>query len=90
MESGQSESKQISSEFDAPRWSVMSFDDCAASGLAYEEARKMVEQMSDNVAGLCIVTDEAAQRMLNSKNQKSSSNSQSPEVAAPKTFADIL
>ena len=54
------------SEFDAPRWSVVSFEKCAASGLSYQEAVELVRQMSDSFSGLCIVTDEAAHRILRS------------------------
>lgn len=45
------------------RWAVISFDRCAARGLTYAEAvEKMRELMAAKVAGLCIVTDAAAER----------------------------
>lgn len=51
-------------ELDEPRWSVVSFDQMEAGGLTYSQAsRLMAELESHNVAGLCIVTDQAAERM---------------------------
>ena len=45
-------------------WSVISFERCEASGLTYAQAvEKMIELDCQNVAGLCIVTDEAAARI---------------------------
>lgn len=51
------------SELSAPRWSVVTVEDIAASGLIYEEARKLAAQMSGEVSGLCIITDEAANKI---------------------------
>jgi len=46
------------------RWSVVSFDKCEASNLTYERAAKKLSELeAAKVAGLCIVTDEAATRM---------------------------
>ena len=57
------------SELQQPRWSVISFDKCEASGLTYEAAaEKMAELEAAKVAGLCIVTDEAAVQMSRGKN----------------------
>ena len=51
----------VKSGFTAPIWSVVSFENCAASGMTYEEAMaKMAELRVENVSGLCIVTDDAA------------------------------
>lgn len=45
------------------RWAVISFDRCAAHDLTYEEAEeKMAELMAANVSGLCIVTNDTAER----------------------------
>lgn len=53
----------FSEELGAPRWSVMSFDEVAVRGLSYEEAARWLDKLrSQNVHGLCIVTDEAANR----------------------------
>ena len=53
------------SELGEACWSVVSFDKCEAGGLTYSEAeKKMAELLANNVYGLCIVTDEAAQRVV--------------------------
>jgi hypothetical protein len=52
------------SELELPRWSVVSFDKCEASGLTYSAAIHLLEtKEAEGVYGLCIVTDEAAQRI---------------------------
>ena len=54
----------ILSELDQPRWSVVSFDRREASGLGYRQAAALMEDLdSRGVAGLCIITDEAADRI---------------------------
>lgn len=57
----------LSSEMDAPAWAVVSFDECAASSLTYEEAAKLVAKLSNDVNALCIVTNDAAQKMFGKK-----------------------
>lgn len=58
------EVETVSSELDMPRWSVVSFDVCEASGLTYSAAAKLMsEKEAAGVYGLCIVTDEAAERV---------------------------
>ena len=65
--SGASEKKEpemATSELDMPRWSVVSFDKCEGSGLTYDAAAKMMEEKeAAGVYGLCIIADEAAERM---------------------------
>lgn len=52
------------SELDEPVWSVISFERCEASGLTHAQAvEKLVELECQNIAGLCIVTDDAAARI---------------------------
>jgi hypothetical protein len=52
------------SELDLPIWSVISFERSEASGLTYSEAvEKEKELERERVAGLCIVTYEAAGRV---------------------------
>ncbi len=54
----------ITSELLSKRWSVVSFEKCEASGLAYAEAmRRMAELDAQRMTGLCIVTDDAAARI---------------------------
>lgn len=53
-----------SGELYAPCWSVITFEKCAAKNLSYAEATKKIRQLKRrNVSGLCIVTDEAAERI---------------------------
>jgi len=80
--------KNFPSEFNAPRWSVISSEHCAASGLSYDEAVKLVRQMSDSTSGLCIVTDQAAGRILESKDKRKMPDEQSED--ATKHFIETL
>lgn len=58
------ETGAAASELDLPRWSVVSFDVCEASGLTYDSAvRLLADKEAGGVYGLCIVTDEAAARV---------------------------
>lgn len=51
------------SELDLPIWSVVSFDKIEGSSLNYSAAFNLLEDLeSRKVAGLCLVTDEAASR----------------------------
>ena len=55
------------SELGEACWSVVSFDKCEAAGLTYPQAeQKMAELLANNVYGLCIITDEAAKRVVSS------------------------
>jgi hypothetical protein len=54
----------ILSELDQPRWSVVSFERREASELSYRQAAALMKDLdSRGVAGLCIITDEAADRI---------------------------
>jgi hypothetical protein len=54
------------SELDHSRWAVVSFDRVEASGLSYRAAADRLAKLdSEGVAGLCVVTDEAAARLAN-------------------------
>lgn len=51
-------------ELRQPRWSVVSFEKRVAKNLTYEEAaRKIGELEKQRVSGLCLITDEAAERI---------------------------
>lgn len=51
------------SELDAPIWSVVSFERTEAAHLNYGDAiAKLADLEKQHVAGLCIVTDDAAAR----------------------------
>lgn len=55
---------ESASELLEPRWAVVSFERCEAIDLTYADAvKKMDELESQSVAGLCIVTNETAERM---------------------------
>ncbi len=58
--------KDFSSELNTPHWSVVSFETCLASSLTYDNAVKKMKQLkAKKISGLCIITDEAAQRITN-------------------------
>jgi len=79
------------SEFDMPRWSVITSDECAASNLSYADAVRLVAQMSQKSHGLCIVTDEAAGKMRGAAENGSHSKTENqPEDLSQKTFQEIL
>jgi hypothetical protein len=51
-------------DLDEPRRSVVSFDQTEAGGLTYRQAVLLLNELERNdIAGLCIVTEEAAQRI---------------------------
>ena len=58
------------------QWSVISERGCEASGLSHEEARRLVHRLGgEGRHGLCIITDEAASRMVSDGlNKKSEVN----------------
>jgi hypothetical protein len=52
------------SELLEPRWSVITFESCAVRGLNYDEALAWMKKLkAQGLSGLCIVTDEAADRI---------------------------
>ena len=57
--------RTYASELDEPRWSVVSFDQIEAGGLTYRQAYELISLLdSHGLSGLCVVTDEAAARMV--------------------------
>ncbi len=78
------------SELDQPRWSVVTFNECAASGLSYAEATRLVEQMQDEVPGLCIVTDEAARKMYGETKTARVISKEPAEDLSQKAFQETL
>jgi hypothetical protein len=62
-EGSRGEITSVGSRLDKPVWSVISFDKLEAGGLTYRQAEELVAALdAEGVAGLCIVTDEAAIR----------------------------
>ncbi len=55
---------EYESELDERRWSVVSFDKREAASLTYAQASAFMAELDlRKVAGLCIVTDDAAERI---------------------------
>ncbi|HMU32672.1 MAG TPA: hypothetical protein PKC89_02290 [Pyrinomonadaceae bacterium] len=64
-EPGQPELAALS-DLEEPRWSVVSFSGLEAGGLTYKQATALIDELEKHdISGLCIVTDEAAQRGTN-------------------------
>ena len=78
------------SELDQPRWSVVTFNECAASSLSYAEATRLIEQMRDEVPGLCIVTDEAAHKMYGERKAVRVNQIEPAEDLSEKAFQETL
>ncbi len=58
------ENEVVVSELNQPIWSVVSFEKCIKSSLTYDEAlEEMNDLISQKISGLCIITDEAANRL---------------------------
>ena len=52
------------SELIEKKWAVISERGCESANLAYEDARRLVHRLvSEGRHGLCIVTNEAAQKL---------------------------
>lgn len=57
--------KTAVSELNEPLWSVVSFENCMAKDLTYAQAeQKLKELEAANVSGLCIVTNEVAEKVI--------------------------
>ncbi len=57
-------SEKAAGEINASRWSVVSFDAVEAKNLTYAQAAEKLKRLeAKKIAGLCIVTDEAAARI---------------------------
>lgn len=53
------------SELDMPVWSVISFEKRIGENLKYDDAAAMLEKLvGAKVSGLCIITNEAAEKMF--------------------------
>jgi hypothetical protein len=54
----------VESELERPMWSVVSFDQRQAGGLTYKQASSLLSELDAyDIPGLCIITDEAADRL---------------------------
>lgn len=81
------ETPEITSEFAAPRWSIINADGIVASNLAYHEAAQRLREMADDSSGLCIVTDTAAQRL---RGENVDHKNAPHELPAPEKFSETL
>ncbi|MFN2453171.1 MAG: hypothetical protein ABR577_03025 [Pyrinomonadaceae bacterium] len=60
------------SELTQKSWSVLSERGCEASGVTYEEAARMVGDLTRaKIYGLCVITNDAAQRHTQASQQSS-------------------
>lgn len=61
-------SENFTGELHEPRWSVVSFETRAAKNLTYPEAERQIAELEKRgVSGLCLITDEAAERLSDTK-----------------------
>lgn len=66
--------EEFTSELREPRWAVVTFESCAVSGQTYDEAFELLKKLEgEKVSGLCIVSDEAAKRIVKSKKRLANS-----------------
>jgi len=62
--------KDFTSELNEARWAVISFENSMAKDLTYSEAgQKLKELEAENVSGLCIVTNDVAEKVSGSSRQ---------------------
>lgn len=67
-EESASAEESVSSELNEPRWAVVSFETCAAKDLTYKEAERLLKKLdAEKVSGLCVVTNEVAERVSGSQ-----------------------
>lgn len=81
------EPDEHTSDFARPRWSVINSETSAASNLTYAEAVEKLRALSETTHGLCIVTDQAAER-LHGTNQNAQQSEN--EDLSRKQFAEML
>lgn len=66
------EPEVIACDIDQATWSVVSFARVEACGLTYAQAAKLIDDLEANdVAGLCLITDSAASKILKRPSQNS-------------------
>lgn len=74
-------------DFARPRWSVIDSESCRASGLSYQAATEKVRELSATMHGLCIVTDQAANRL---RPENGNSEFAGTEDLTQKSFSELL
>ncbi|MGI8669414.1 MAG: hypothetical protein ACR2J3_06120 [Aridibacter sp.] len=64
IQTEESPNENFLSELHAPVWAVVSFEKVVEGNLTYDKAvRKMQELIEQKVSGLCIITENAAQKI---------------------------
>ena len=64
----------MTSDLEKEKWAVLSDRGLEATGLSHEDARRLVHRLGgEGRHGLCIITDEAASRLVSSRSEPSSS-----------------
>ncbi|MDQ2745641.1 MAG: hypothetical protein M3T96_00055 [Acidobacteriota bacterium] len=70
-ESDGAATETFSNDLNAEIWSVVSFEKCEDQHLTYEKAeQKIRELIALKTSGLCIITDEAAERINDQNHSK--------------------
>ena len=65
MSAEPAEEKENLSELEQKIWAVVSFEKCEKTGLTYDEAAAELERLrAENISGLCILTAEAAEKII--------------------------
>jgi hypothetical protein len=59
--------RKIESELDKPMWAVVSSDHVKATDLTYDQAAEIVGRTTGIDSGICIVTNDVAARLKESK-----------------------
>jgi len=61
----------MTSDLQSENWAVLSERGCEETNLAHEEARRLVHKLAtEGRHGLCIVTNEAAQRLVTNTDRR--------------------
>ncbi len=64
LEAAPQNATAVTSELERPMWAVVSFEPIEVSRVTYAQAVFMINELAtQGVAGLCILTDEAARRL---------------------------
>jgi hypothetical protein len=67
-DAAEAETVNFAGELNEPQWSVVSFEKCVAKNLTYRQAEEKLSKLeAEKLAGLCIVSDEAAARISKRK-----------------------
>lgn len=69
--SSENDAPKVFGELDAMSWAVINAEECAVSGLTYEQAQKFRGWLErEGLSGLCIVTNEVGARLVALQNAR--------------------